>query len=137
MIKRRSFIGWGIISLILTRIFRRQSSILAQDNSPEEFYEVGTIGQLKAEGFLLNEDLDIGAVLVKETADKSLIAIDPTCTHAGCLVEWEEGENSFICPCHNSKFQEDGTLIEGLAVSDLVKYQVKVENNLVLVGMSE
>ena len=136
MITRRSFFLWGIIGLILTKIYKRKSSVLAQDNYPSEFYQVGTLDELKAQGFLLNEDLDVGAVLVRETEDKSLIAIDPTCTHAGCLVEWEKEENSFVCPCHNSMFKQDGTLIGGLAISDLSKYQVKVENGIVFVAQN-
>ena len=82
----------------------------------------------------LNEDLEIGPVLVKETIDNSLIAIDPTCTHAGCFVEWEDTENAFVCPCHQSKFEQDGTLIEGLAISDLIKYELKVESDIIWVA---
>lgn len=89
---------------------------------------------LEENGFLLNEDLEIGAVLVILKEDNSLIAIEHTCTHMGCLVEWNKQENLFICPCHNSKFQEDGKVVEGLAISDLPIYQVKIENNTVFVA---
>ncbi len=134
MSNRRNFIRWGIFGVILSRIFSRQSSVFAQTNSRSRFHQVGTISELKSQGFLLNEDLEIGAVLVTETKDKSLIAIDPTCTHAGCTVEWKEQKKSFICPCHQSKFKQDGTLIGGLASSNLGKYKVKVEKNMVFVA---
>lgn len=136
MINRRSFFRWGIVGLILTRIISGKSSVFAQDNSPSEFYQIGTLDELQSQGYLLNEDLEIGAVLVRQTEDNSLIAIDPTCTHAGCFVEWEQEEKSFVCPCHNSMFKEDGTLIGGLAISDLSRYQVKVDNGIVLVAQT-
>jgi cytochrome b6-f complex iron-sulfur subunit len=130
MTNRRNFIRWGIFGLLLSRIFPRSSSVLAQN----KFYKVGTIAQLDSQGFLLNEDLEIGAVFVKRKDDKSLIAIDPTCTHAGCIVEWKDKKNTFVCPCHASEFKQDGTRIKGLAKSNLSKYQVKTNNNDVLVS---
>ena len=83
---------------------------------------------------LLNEDLEIGAVLVRLTEDGSLIAVDPTCTHAGCLVEWDSQEKALTCPCHGSKFRQTGELISGLASFDLTKYQVKIEGKTILVA---
>ncbi len=133
MIKRRSFIGWGIFGVFLAKIFKPKSAIFAQTDSSAQFYLVGTVEELETQGFLLNEDLEIGEVLVTQTQEDCLLAVNPTCTHAGCLVEWQKTENMFICPCHQSKFQQDGTLIEGLAITDLDKYQVKVENNVVFV----
>ena len=132
MTNRRSFIRWGIIGLFLSRIFARQSSAVAINSN--QFYEVGTIDELDAQGFLLDEDFEIGAVLVMRKDDQSIMAIDPTCTHAGCTVEWEDNQNAFICPCHQSLFQQDGTRIEGLASSDLAQYEVKIENNKIFVA---
>ena len=138
MIKRRKFILWGLLGSIFAKITSRKSAVAIENEieiaSPSQFYQVGTIEQLQTEGFLLNEDLEIGPVLVKETLDNSLIAIDPTCTHAGCFVEWEDTENAFVCPCHQSKFEQDGTLIEGLAISDLIKYELKVESDIIWVA---
>ena len=30
------------------------------------------------------------------------------CTHQGCDVKWVEGDNIYLCPCHDGKFDADG-----------------------------
>ncbi|GAB1158167.1 FAD-dependent oxidoreductase [Paenibacillus illinoisensis] len=54
----------------------------------------------------------------KDTSGK-LFLVDTTCTHLGCEVEWNEGERSWDCPCHGSRFDFAGKVIEGPAVKDL------------------
>lgn len=37
------------------------------------------------------------------------------CTHMGCTLNWNEQERSWDCPCHGSRFAEDGTVLENPA----------------------
>lgn len=48
-----------------------------------------------------------------------LYLVDSTCTHLGCEVEYNDAERTFDCPCHGSRFNYDGKVIEGPAVKDL------------------
>ncbi|HZB97387.1 MAG TPA: FAD-dependent oxidoreductase [Candidatus Sulfotelmatobacter sp.] len=48
-----------------------------------------------------------------------LHAVSPECTHMGCGVAWNNAEGTWDCPCHGSRFDVDGRVIEGPAVRDL------------------
>lgn len=39
----------------------------------------------------------------------------PRCTHLGCELTWNPDEESWDCPCHGSRFDRDGTLLDGPA----------------------
>ena len=47
------------------------------------------------------------------------------CTHLGCIYDWQRVNNRFECPCHGSKFQKDGTYIEGPAPRSLDRMVVR------------
>ena len=43
------------------------------------------------------------------------------CPHLGCALKWNAYEHSWDCPCHGSRFTEDGRVINGPANGDLKK----------------
>ena len=43
------------------------------------------------------------------------------CPHLGCGLKWNKQERSFDCPCHGSRFSEEGKLIDNPATGDLKK----------------
>src|SRR5690606_13616135 len=48
-------------------------------------------------------------------SEQGLFALYGVCTHLGCLPKWVPTNGRFECPCHGSKFNLNGTYIEGPA----------------------
>jgi glycine/D-amino acid oxidase-like deaminating enzyme/nitrite reductase/ring-hydroxylating ferredoxin subunit len=44
-----------------------------------------------------------------------LHAVSATCTHMGCTVAFNEAERTWDCPCHGSRFDVDGHVLDGPA----------------------
>ncbi|MBI4211561.1 MAG: FAD-dependent oxidoreductase [Deltaproteobacteria bacterium] len=45
--------------------------------------------------------------------------VSATCPHLGGVVAWNEAEQTWDCPVHGSRFDKDGRVIHGPAISDL------------------
>jgi Rieske Fe-S protein len=50
-----------------------------------------------------------------------LHTLSPTCTHAGCIVQWNDAERTWDCPCHGGRFTPEGKCFYGPPPSDLDK----------------
>ncbi len=53
--------------------------------------------------------------------DGNLHVLNPVCTHAKCIVNFNSEEISWDCPCHGARFDVDGRVITGPARLDLEK----------------
>lgn len=74
--------------------------------------------------------LDIPAVIYRTPSGYRAYSL--VCTHLGCMVE--ESEGGYSCPCHGSKFAEDGRVLQGPAVHKLPELELTLspEGNLLL-----
>lgn len=66
--------------------------------------------------------------------DNAVVAFGPQCTHLGCAYHWDQARNEFVCPCHDSLFSLDGSVVSGPAPRPLDRYDVKIEGNRLLLG---
>ncbi|NEQ19597.1 MAG: ubiquinol-cytochrome c reductase iron-sulfur subunit [Microcoleus sp. SIO2G3] len=107
---------------------------LKQSSTSENWFNVGTVEELDKTGQMLKEKSPFGSILVIGTSkSENLIAVNPTCTHLGCTVEWLSDEKIFLCPCHGSEFGGDGKVQNGPATKPLSTYVTKIEGDSVMV----
>ncbi|MEA5571171.1 ubiquinol-cytochrome c reductase iron-sulfur subunit [Calothrix sp. UHCC 0171] len=132
---RRDFItlfGIGGIASSLPLAIAACSPEKSTTTVSQDWQNIGTVAELDKTGQLLNENSPVGKVLVVGTSKaNNIVAVNPTCTHKGCKVDWKATENKFLCPCHQSAFAGDGKVLEGPATKPLATYAVKIEGDAV------
>lgn len=91
--------------------------ILGRENKYLEIYDSTRLEPIK-------NSQEVGNML-KEIS-KSIVAprLDITrekkyCTHLGCELTWNELTNTWDCPCHGSRFKENGESVEAPSIKDL------------------
>jgi cytochrome b6-f complex iron-sulfur subunit len=57
--------------------------------------------------------------------DAGVLALYKVCTHLGCIYNWDEQQFRFLCPCHGSQFEKNGTYIAGPAPRSLDRFAMQ------------
>ena len=93
-----------------------------------EWRKVDVIAPEVLDAWTTSHDVVLGAAFVRKT-DK-LEAVSATCPHLGCPVGWEPANKSFLCPCHNSRFDAAGARVGvGPAKRGLDPLPIAVDGN--------
>ena len=71
-----------------------------------------------------------GEEAVYRAPDGAVYAVSSICTHMGCKVHWNPAELSWDCPCHGSRFDIHGAVLEGPAQKPLEPASDKQAANL-------
>ena len=82
---------------------------LPEDGSPRRFEVVAD----RVDAWNRFPRVPVGAVYLRRVAGGKVEALNVTCPHAGCPVEFKADGKHFLCPCHDSRFNLDGTLVAG------------------------
>ncbi len=72
---------------------------------------------LPGQGAVMRQGL--GKLAVYRDAQGNLHKRSAVCRHLGCIVQWNSTENTWDCPCHGSRYDRYGKVINGPANSDL------------------
>ncbi len=72
--------------------------------------------------------------VVLQPSPGTFVALSAVCTHLGCIVQWQEEDNQFLCPCHAGRFSADGAVVSGPPPKPLESLPVTLEGDQILVG---
>jgi menaquinol-cytochrome c reductase iron-sulfur subunit len=125
-------VGLPIIGVVLGPLFTAPKDVWRDVGSVSDF-KVGETVQVK---YNYNQgEVQQWSGTTQETAawlrrnnGNSFTAFAVYCTHLGCPVHWLAAPRIFLCPCHGSVFNGDGTVAGGPAPRPLFTYPVRVQN---------
>lgn len=66
-------------------------------------------------------------VAISQDSNKKLHFLNPVCPHLKCVVSFNSLDNTWDCPCHGSRFDLDGNVIEGPAQLSLKHVDIEKE----------
>ena len=81
--------------------------------------EDGIITQNLRNGFGGIVEIENRKIGIYKTEKGEVFAVNPKCTHLGCLLMWNQIEKTWDCPCHGSRFDYKGKNICDPAYDDL------------------
>jgi cytochrome b6-f complex iron-sulfur subunit len=137
---RRSFIKVGmgaLATLALVEIGGAGFLFLRARSLEGEYGGLITTGQ--AESFPLGsvtEFADNHFYLIR-SPDGGFLAVHNRCPHLGCTVNWVEGENQFVCPCHAASFDFFGNYEGPPVPRPLDTFGVEFDEAVVLVNTAQ
>ena len=101
------FNKWGMTSSMVSA--RILSDLVQERESP--YQAVFSPSRTILRPQLVVNGLEAAAALLTPTVKR--------CPHLGCALKWNPQEHSWDCPCHGSRFTEDGALIDNPATGNL------------------
>ena len=66
--------------------------------------------------------------IYKDANDK-IFAVKPICTHLGCLLNWNNLDKTWDCPCHGSRFDYMGHQLYNPAIRDLDVVEMEISED--------
>jgi cytochrome b6-f complex iron-sulfur subunit len=133
---RRYFLemlGLGSIGIVSIGSMALSASYLSPNvvKEPPTKFKLGTPSDFSPGSVTLIQDQNVYVVRAKEGY---FFALSATCTHLGCITNWKSDEGIIACPCHGSKFSQDGVVIGGPAPKSLPRFAMTLDEqgNLVV-----
>lgn len=151
MDRNRRLVNYSLLGLVGTGVYfsvetmfhslepskkARLSSATFIDTKTLPLNEVSFFSWLKKPLFILKKDnnhmFDVKRdVKIGDCYYTIMVGI---CTHLGCVPKYHKNTKTFLCPCHDGQFDQNGYPIKGPVTKPLVIPPFKVQNNTIIVG---
>jgi len=108
---------------------------------PTTWHFVTTLTELGNSAVRFVTDTVVGYIIRNDGDENSkdkgkIVAMSAACTHMGCLVQWQDSDRKYHCPCHGGLFSEYGNIDSSSPISyirPLPRFNTKVVDGKVYV----
>jgi cytochrome b6-f complex iron-sulfur subunit len=126
-----SFLVWGGLSALAQVL----AACGAKGKANDGFARFASVLEMEESGPILRDYFAKDPILlIQDPTDKTQYhAVNATCSHQHCLVNWKSDRKAFVCPCHGSTFNTDGSVIQGPATAPLQTFPTRVQDKEIFV----
>lgn len=109
---------------------------------PTAWHFAATLSELGDSAIRFATDTVVGYIILNDGDENSkdkgkIVALSAACTHMGCLVQWQDSDRKYHCPCHGGLFTEYGNVDSGAApihyLRPLPRFNTKVVDGKIYV----
>lgn len=134
-----TIIGIPIIGYVIDPALQSQETDEWIPIGPLENYPVGiptpySFTLTKVNGWERTTTGHGGYVLRSSDTDDDMIILSNRCTHLSCRVTYKEETQTYDCPCHDAKFDQQGSVIYGPPPHPLDRFAHKVEEGVLFIN---
>jgi glycine/D-amino acid oxidase-like deaminating enzyme/nitrite reductase/ring-hydroxylating ferredoxin subunit len=90
--------------------------------------EIASLEEIKPDEGKLVDFKDQKLAIYKSKTGQ-ITALNPVCTHAKCIVNFNDEEKSWDCPCHGGRFDLNGKVLTGPPRHDLQQIDIESHTN--------
>ena len=109
-------------SMVLTAEFLSPNVLL----EPSMKFKAGATENFPQGSVTLNKEQKVFIVRAKEGY---FYAVSAVCTHLGCIANWKPEDGVIACPCHGSRFDREGKVLDGPAPRSLPRFTMTLDEH--------
>ncbi|MDP6891547.1 MAG: Rieske (2Fe-2S) protein [Verrucomicrobiota bacterium] len=95
------------------------------DGTPTKFSVISD----KEDAWNKFKNISVGAIYLRKE-DGKVKALHTVCPHLGCFIDYRSIKNDFFCPCHNSNFKLDGSIVSGVSPRPMDPLKIEIRNKV-------
>ncbi len=134
-LKRRKFLKKILVFIFSVELILLIFGSIGRKKAQSEKKKLFKVGEINSFSCGETYFFQSGQFFLRRYEDGGFLAISIKCTHLACAISKQNG--NFICPCHNSKFNEYGELIASPATRPLDIFKITENDNLLYVDISK
>ena len=90
---------------------------------------IGKVSDIFSSKNFIKQKVHDETVIILHNSKGEIQAFNASCTHAGCMVDWNDMNHSFQCKCHGGVFNEKGDPIAGPPKKPLQRLHVDIRTS--------